>query len=114
MSRPVAALPDLPARLRALADRAEADALDPAQLVGELEALKFQVWTNATNHAPPCPPAGSSRGLKVKTVAERTGMSRDWLYRQVRRGGLPFARRIGRRIVCDEAELTRWLDRRRS
>src|SRR5262249_32295754 len=102
---------DLAAQLRALADRV-AD-LDPAELVGQLEALKFSVWTAATTHAPAPPPAGSSRGLGVAAVVERTGMSRDWLYREARNGRLPFARRLGRRIVFDEAELERWLTRRR-
>jgi excisionase family DNA binding protein len=40
-------------------------------------------------------------------------MSRDWLYREARAGRLPFARRLGRRVVFDEAGLDRWLARRR-
>jgi excisionase family DNA binding protein len=113
VSRPAAPLLDLPARLRALADRAEADALPPGELVGALEALKFEVWSTATTHAPAPAPVGSSRGLAVAAVEERTGMSRDWLYREARAGRLPFARRLGRRVVFDEAGLDRWLARRR-
>src|SRR4029453_9054719 len=102
--------PDLATALRALADRV-AD-LAPAQVVGELEALKFEVWTTA-NHSPAPEPTGSSRGLAVTAVVERTGMIKDWLYREARKGRLPFARRLGRRVVFDEAGLTRWLARRR-
>jgi excisionase family DNA binding protein len=113
MSRPAALLLDLPARLRALAAQAEADALAPGDLVGALEALKFEVWTAATtNHEAPAP-GPSSRALAVEAVVERTGMSKDWLYREARAGRLPFARRLGRRVVFDEAGLDRWLARRR-
>jgi excisionase family DNA binding protein len=113
-TRPAAPPLDLPARLRALADRAEADSFAPGELVGALEALKFDVWTAATrSHDAPTPGAsGSSRGLAVEAVVERTGMSKDWLYREARKGRLPFARRLGRRVVFDEAGLNRWLERR--
>jgi predicted DNA-binding transcriptional regulator AlpA len=100
----------LAAQLRALADRLAE--LAPAQVIGELEALKFQVWSTASNHAPAPAPTGPSRGLGVGVVVERTGMSRDWLYREARQGRLPFARRLGRRVVFDEGGLTRWLERR--
>ncbi len=103
---------DLRAALRALADRV--DALEAAQVVGELEALKFAVWTTATAPAPnggSAPPV--SDALDVAEVMRRTGMSRGWLYREARAGRLPFARRLGRRLVFDEAGLRRWLDRRR-
>src|SRR5262249_21969677 len=100
---------DLAAQLHALADRL--DALEPGQVIGALEALKFAVWTSATTHAPP--PQGPSRALTVEDVVARTGMSRDWLYREARNGRLPFARRIGRRVTWDEGSVTRWLERRR-
>jgi predicted DNA-binding transcriptional regulator AlpA len=102
---------DLAAQLRDLADRV-AD-LEPARVVGELEALKFSVWTTAAAPAPNG--AGAypiSDALDVDAVAARSGMSKSWLYRQARAGHLPFARRIGRRIVFDEAGLRRWMDRR--
>jgi len=73
VSRPIASLLDLAAALHALADRL--DALEPAQVIGELEAFKFQVWTTATNHHPTPAPTGSSRGLAVTAVQERSGMS---------------------------------------
>jgi hypothetical protein len=40
MTRPAVPPPDLAARLRALADRAEADALAPGELVGALERTR--------------------------------------------------------------------------
>jgi excisionase family DNA binding protein len=106
----VAPLSDLAAALHQLADVVEQ--LDVAEIVGKLEALRFRLWTSATNPEPATAAVGSSRGLDVAAVAERTGMSTDWLYREVRAGRLPFARRLGRRVVFDEAGLDRWLDRR--
>ena len=110
MTGPTAPLPDLAAELHALADKVED--LDVAEVLGQLEALRFRLWTTATNHAAAPAPAGSSRGLAVGVVVERTGVSKDWLYREARAGRLPFARRLGRRVVFDEAGLTRWLERR--
>jgi excisionase family DNA binding protein len=112
MSRPVVPPPDLASVLRALADRV--DTLDPAQIVGELEALKFQVWTAATmsNGLRPPGPPGPSRALDITAVQERLGVSKGKIYRLARNGELPFAHRIGRRIVFDEAGLGRWLERR--
>jgi predicted DNA-binding transcriptional regulator AlpA len=104
-------LTDLAAALRALADRV--DTLDPARVVGELEALKFAVWTRTTSPAPSPAVPVPSRGLDIDAVVERTGMSRGWLYREARAGRLPFARRLGRRISFDATGLERWLGRRR-
>ena len=98
---------DLAAQLHALANQVEH--LEPGQVIGELERLKFTLWTGAA--APVAPPAPST-ALAIAEVAQRTGMSRPWLYREARGGRLPFARRLGRRLVFDEAGLTRWLGRR--
>ena len=54
----------------------------------------------------------ATAALDIEQVMQRTGMSKGWLYKQARKGALPFARRLGRRIVFDEAGLTRWLARR--
>ena len=51
--------------------------------------------------------------LTVEDVARRTGMSVAWLYRAARAGRLPFARRIGRRLVFDPTGCDRWMARRR-
>jgi predicted DNA-binding transcriptional regulator AlpA len=103
---------DLAAELHRLADAIAVEQFDVAEIVGKLEALRFRLWTSATNHEPAVSPVGSSRGLAVAAVVDRTGMSKDWLYREARAGRLPFARRLGRRVVFDETGLVRWLDRR--
>jgi predicted DNA-binding transcriptional regulator AlpA len=90
---------DLATQLRQLADRLPA--LAPAEVVGALEALRVAAFQAAI--CPPAPPPAPSNGLAVDAVAQRTGMSRDWLYREARAGRLPFARRLGRRVVFDEA-----------
>jgi predicted DNA-binding transcriptional regulator AlpA len=100
---------DLAAQLHQLADRL--DTLAPAQVVGELEALRVVAFQEAIRPQTPQPPP--SNGLAVTAVMQRTGMSKDWLYREARAGRLPFARRLGRRVVFDEAGLVRWLARRR-
>jgi excisionase family DNA binding protein len=101
---------DLARQLHALAD--QVDTLEPGQVIGELERLKFTLWMGATA-APVAQPAPST-ALDIDEVVKRTGMSKPYLYREARAGRLPFARRIGRRIVFDEAGLTRWLERRRT
>jgi excisionase family DNA binding protein len=65
----------------------------------------------ASGEAPDEP---ATRLLTVDEVAARTGMSREWFYREARAGRLPFARRLGRRVAFDEVGLQRWLDRRRA
>jgi predicted DNA-binding transcriptional regulator AlpA len=49
--------------------------------------------------------------LSIDEAVARLGMSRAWLYRH--HGTLPFARKIGRKIVFSEAGLTRWLAKQR-
>ena len=48
--------------------------------------------------------------LTMDEVATRTAMSKSWLYRHAKH--LPFARRIGRKVLFDDAGLTRWLANR--
>jgi predicted DNA-binding transcriptional regulator AlpA len=105
-----ALLPGLPERLHQLADQVEQ--LDVAEVLGRLEVLRVQLWTSATTPAPPAAPA-PGRAIDIEAVKARTGMSLDWLYRQARKGRLPFARRLGRRVTFDAAGLERWLERRR-
>jgi excisionase family DNA binding protein len=100
---------DLAAQLHALADRL--DTLERGQVIGELERLKFTLWTGATT--PVVSPAPST-ALDISEVAKRIGMSKPWIYREARAGRLPFARRLGRRIKFEEAGLTRWLEKRRA
>ena len=54
-------------------------------------------------------PGQEARNLDVAEAAKRLGMSRDWLYRNASK--LPFAVRIGRRVVFDSLALERWNQR---
>ena len=51
------------------------------------------------------------RMLSIADAAARSGMSKSWLYRH--HGTLPFAKKIGRKVVFSEQGLGRWLARRR-
>jgi predicted DNA-binding transcriptional regulator AlpA len=95
----------------ALADRV--DTLDRGQVVGELERLKFELYT-AAPVTPVHERSAPSVALDIDEVVKRGGMSKGYWYREARAGRLPFARRIGRRFTFDEAGLTRWLERRRA
>ena len=79
------------------------------QLIGDLEAARAAAWARLTAPAPE-PPLDAvrhePRNLDVAEAARRLGMSRDWLYRHA--SELPFALRIGRRVVFDSAALERW------
>jgi predicted DNA-binding transcriptional regulator AlpA len=60
------------------------------------------------------PPHGpglrQARNLDITEAATRLGISKDWLYRHA--SELPFALRIGRRLVFDSVALERWNRRR--
>lgn len=111
MSRPALILPpsaDLAARLRDLADRV--DDLGPARVVGELEAIKFMVWT--ANAAPPAaPPIEKDVLLTAADVHRQTTLSARWLYRHA--DALPFTRRVGRKVLFSSSGLAKWLATRR-
>jgi predicted DNA-binding transcriptional regulator AlpA len=49
--------------------------------------------------------------LDIHEAAVRAGMSEAWLYRH--HGTLPFAKKIGRKVVFSEQGLARWLALRR-
>jgi len=56
-------------------------------------------------------PPGDALG--VDQVATMCGVSRQYVYREVRAGRMP-ARRLGRRVTFDPAAVRRWLARRRA
>jgi excisionase family DNA binding protein len=92
-----------------------ASAAELPTLIGQLEAAKARAWARLT--APPMAThvsTGDDAALDIVEVARRTGMSRQWLYRQARAGHLPFAKRLGRRLKFDPAGLARWMARRPS
>jgi excisionase family DNA binding protein len=59
------------------------------------------------------PDAPAPQMLTATETAARLNLSRQWVYRATRAGHLPFARRIGDRVMYDPAGLARWLDRQR-
>lgn len=83
---------------------------DAAKLVAQCEELKFRCYARLQESKN----GGSTEALDVESVMARTGMSKGYLYREARKGRLPFARRIGRRVTFDAAGLDRWLARRTS
>jgi predicted DNA-binding transcriptional regulator AlpA len=79
------------------------------QLIGDLEAARAAAWARLTAPAADKPSEAlgqEARNLDVAEAAKRLGMSRDWLYRHASK--LPFAVRIGRRVVFDSVALERW------
>jgi predicted DNA-binding transcriptional regulator AlpA len=100
-----------PSDLRSLAEETPAPELP--ELIGELEAARAVAWARLTA------PAGDraadvsnseARNLDITEAATRLGISKDWLYRHA--SELPFALRIGRRLVFDSVALERWNRRR--
>src|SRR5262245_8700396 len=85
--------PALAAALHALADRVFD--LDPARIVGELEAMKFTVWT-ANVAVAPTNGATEDRLLKIEEAAERLKVTDDWLRR---RPDLPFVVKLSEGVV---------------
>jgi len=103
--RPAAAvLPGLPSALRGLADRL--DTLEPCQVIGELEALKFALWTAAM--PAPVPPADPvvPPTLNTRAAARVLGISPTGLRRLVAAGEVPVVR-FGRRITFRQETLER-------
>jgi predicted DNA-binding transcriptional regulator AlpA len=93
--------------LRSLVEETPAPELP--QLIGELEAARAVAWARLTAPATDKPADVSgleARNLDVAEAAKRLGISRDWLYRHA--SELPFALRIGRRLVFDSVALERW------
>jgi predicted DNA-binding transcriptional regulator AlpA len=93
--------------LRSLVEETPAPELP--QLIGELEAARAVAWARLTAPAADKPhdePGQEARNLDVAEAAKRLGISRDWLYRHA--SELPFALRIGRRVVFDSLALERW------
>jgi predicted DNA-binding transcriptional regulator AlpA len=76
-------------------------------LLAEIEALAQLALKTANDRG-----SESARDDKPETnlsaaeAARRLGMSRDWLYKNA--SSLPFAVRIGRRLLFDAKGLERW------
>ena len=99
---------DLAAQLRALADRV--GDLKPARVVGELEALKFAVWTAATSAEPiarprPAEPTPEHLTTKAAAAGSASRPPRSAVSRPM--GSCPLVR-IGRRVVFRRETLDRF------
>ena len=92
--------------LRSLVEETPAPELP--QLIGDLEAARAVAWARLTAPATekPSDADGEARNLDITEAAKRLGMSKDWLYRHA--SELPFALRIGRRVVFDSVALEKW------
>jgi excisionase family DNA binding protein len=81
-------------------------------LVTQLAGLIIAAGARLTPR-PPVPSAGQANGterlLTATEVHHRTTLSVAWLYRQAKRGTLPFVRRVGRKVLFSETGLTKWL-----
>ena len=97
--------------LRSLVEETPAPELP--QLIGELETARAVAWARLTAPAADKQSDVSGQGarnLDITEAAARLGISKDWLYRHA--SELPFALRIGRRLVFDSVALERWNRRR--
>ena len=52
----------------------------------------------------------SERFLRIAAVAERTGMSRSWLYREIKRGAFPRPlKTVGKNVsIWPESSIAEW------
>ncbi len=83
--------------------------LDLFRIVGRLHVeLDASLRGDAAAARPT--PAGSQALYDVKTTAKILGVSADWVYRH--RRTLPFAVRIGRRLMFSPQDLSDYLRRR--
>jgi excisionase family DNA binding protein len=103
-------LADLAAQLRALADRV--DDLGPARVVGELEALKFTIWTAVVpSSSPTSLPVPPEQGaLSQDEAAEAYHIPLRTLRRLTRTGRLP-SYQLGRNRMIRPADLDHYLAR---
>jgi len=97
---------------RLLADPARIPEVPAAELpaiLAELERVKALLWARlvAGNGGGHETRGKEDRMLDVTAAAERSGMSKAWLYQNHQ--GLPFAKKVGRKVLFSEAGLTRWL-----
>lgn len=81
-------------------------------MIGRLEELKAALWIRASS--PPAAvdvasrPAGEDRLLTVQEVADRLGVSADWVYDNQRKFAVV---RVGRSLRFRESSVERYLRR---
>lgn len=84
----------------------DADADELPAIVGELEALKAVAWSRMLAPPPPARDEGGDQNVSADEAARRLGLSKDWLYKHA--DALPFAVKIGRRVLFSARGLERW------
>ena len=104
-------MPDLAAIVR----EAPAEALP--EIIGALEAAKAVAWARLTMSSTRSTGNGNGRSeadqnLSIDEAARRIGMSKEWLYRHA--AELPFATRVGRRLLFSAHGLEQWNKRQRT
>jgi excisionase family DNA binding protein len=98
---------DLAAQLRALADQVEH--LDPAQVLGELEALRFTVWASALAPAAATPAPVAPRYVTQAEAAVLFNIPLSTVRYLTRRGRVPaLGQGKNRRLL--PADLARYLE----
>lgn len=85
---------------------------EPARLAAILAALSARASAASARllAAPPPQPETEARNLDIGEAAGRLGVSVEWLYRNWK--SLPFAVRIGRRLLFASAGLDRYVRQR--
>ena len=79
-------------------------------LLGELERLKAILWVRMALPSVKQAPSQPDCLLTAKEVAQRLGMTREYIYRNATK--YPFTVREGRYVRFSQAGLTRYLERR--
>ena len=76
-------------------------------LLGELEVIRA---TALLRMSVPAPPKATDELVDIKKAALRLGVSADYLYRHKDR--LPFARRMGRKLVFSSQGIDEYIKKR--
>jgi excisionase family DNA binding protein len=79
---------------------------DLPQLIGDLAAAHAEALARVLASQSVPPPTRPDENLAIDEAARRLGVSKDYLYRHA--DHLPFALRIGRRLLFSEAGLEKW------
>ena len=81
---------------------------DLPRLLGDIEEARAVALSRLMSPPPKC---GKDELIDVAEAAARMGVSRDYLYRNHKR--LPFARRVGRKLLFSAVGLDVYLKRSR-
>lgn len=99
------AIADLP-RLAREVDQAELPRLRAA--LAEADSIALLRLVTPPMNTGELAESDAARSLSASEAARRLGVSPDYLYKQAKARRLPFAVRIGRRVVFDARGLDRW------